>query len=271
MSFPLADITGLTAPAAACGLAWAAMAAHGTFVPDSTFWGPVISRASADGPPQVALTFDDGPTEGSTERILDVLGELDVRAAFFVIGRNAQRWPRLVERMDAEGHVVGNHTWDHGHFAIFRRIKHWTRQIARTAELVEQIIGRRPALFRPPMGIKTWHVTDAARRCGHAVVTWNRRAFDGVATEAGRIVQRLAWPAQRGDILLLHDGVEPNTPRRDTAATQEALRPLVAALWEKGLGTRRLDELLGIEPYQRQDRIKRFVKPVDVGRLRRAA
>src|SRR5689334_1642753 len=105
----VAEITGLTAPAAACGVAWAVMAAHGTFVPDSTFWGPVISRGSGDGPPQVALTFDDGPTEGSTERILDVLGELDVRATFFVIGRNVQRWPGLVERMDAEGHVVANH------------------------------------------------------------------------------------------------------------------------------------------------------------------
>jgi peptidoglycan/xylan/chitin deacetylase (PgdA/CDA1 family) len=271
MNFPLADITGLTAPAALCGLAWAAMAAHGTFVPDSRFWGPVISRASADGPRRVALTFDDGPTAGSTERILDTLGELDVRAAFFVVGRNVERWPRLVERMDAEGHVVANHSWDHGRYGVFRRIRYWTRQIARTAELIEQIIGRRPALFRPPMGMKTWHVTDAARATGHAVVTWNRSAFDGVATSSGRIVERLAGPAMRGDILLLHDGVEPHAPSCDTAATEGAVRPLVAALREKGLTPRRLDELLGIPAYQKPDRIERRMAPVASSPLRRAA
>jgi peptidoglycan/xylan/chitin deacetylase (PgdA/CDA1 family) len=246
----LADLLGFTGPAAVCGAAWAAVLAHGTFAPAGSLWGPVVSRAADRTRPRVALTFDDGPTPGSTERILDVLGAAGVGAAFFVVGRNVERWPRLVERMDAEGHVVGNHTWDHSHYGVFRRDEYWRRQVDRTDRLIESILGRRPAMFRPPMGIKTWHVTGAARRAGHAVVTWNRRAMDGVATDAARIIARLATPAAAGDVLLLHDGVEPNTPRRDTRATEAAVGPLVARLRDKGLEPARVDAVLGIRAYQ---------------------
>jgi peptidoglycan/xylan/chitin deacetylase (PgdA/CDA1 family) len=246
----LADLLGFTAPAALCGAAWAGILARGTFAPASSLWGPVISRAPDRTRPHVALTFDDGPSPGSTERILDVLAGAGVRAAFFVVGRNAERWPRIVERMDAEGHVVGNHTWDHSHYGIFRRDEYWRRQVDRTDALIGQIIGRRPAMFRPPMGMKTWHVTNATRRAGHTIVTWNRRAMDGVATDAAQIVARLGPPATPGDVLLLHDGVEPNAPRRDTRATEAAVGPLVARLREKGLEPARLDAVLGIRAYR---------------------
>jgi peptidoglycan/xylan/chitin deacetylase (PgdA/CDA1 family) len=247
---PPADILGFTAPAAACGLASAALLAHGTFAPASTFWGPVISRAPQPCPPHVAITFDDGPGAGSTARILDLLGEHDVSATFFVVGRNAQRHPKLVERMHADGHVVANHTWDHAHFGLFRRDGYWRAQVARTDDVIEHIIGHRPALFRPPMGIKTWHITAAAVGAGHSVVTWTRRALDGVATQPERIVARLVPTSRRGDILLLHDGAEPSAPRRDSRATEAALRPLILGLRDRGLEPKRLDTLLGLRPYQ---------------------
>ena len=244
-------LAGFTGPATAVAVAWAGVVAHGTFSPAATLWGPVVSRSRERARPHVALTFDDGPTPGSTERVLDSLGAAGVRAAFFVVGRNAERWPRLVERMHAEGHVVGNHTWDHSHYGIFRRDEYWRRQVERTDRLIEQLIGHRPALFRPPMGLKTWHVTNAARWAGHAVVTWNRRAMDGYATSAEQIVGRLLPPSRAGDIVLLHDGLEPNARRRDTRATEAAVTPLVEGLRKKGLEPRRLDEMLGIRAYHR--------------------
>jgi peptidoglycan/xylan/chitin deacetylase (PgdA/CDA1 family) len=242
------DLLVLSWPTAACAAAVGTVLAHGTFAPRSSFWGPVISRAPDHDSRNVALTFDDGPTEGATDRILDVLGELDVRAAFFVIGRNAQRHPRLVERMHAEGHVVGNHTHDHSHYGLFRRDGYWKRQVEQTDEQVRQILGVRPALFRPPMGIKTSHIMKAAKAAGHKVVTWTRRAFDGVGTSSSRIVTRLAC-SEPGEILMLHDGVEPNA-RRDPAPTVAAVRPLMARLRERGLEPRRLDEMLGMNAYQ---------------------
>ena len=227
----LADITGFTAPAAACGVAWAGVFAHGTFVAASTVWGPVVSRASGDGPPQVALTFDGGPAPDSTGRVLDALGELGVRAAFFVGGRDAQRFPVLVERIHGEGHVVGNRGWDRHPLGLLRDRSYWSAQIRRTDALVEQVIGRRPALFRPPAGVKTWHLMSAADRAGHTVVTWSRRMSAGAAADASR-----------GDVILVRVG--------RGATAEAAVRSLVSSLINQGLSPRRLDEVLGTPAYR---------------------
>lgn len=245
------DIFAPAWPVAACGAAAVAagLLMHGTFWPASSFWGPVLSRAAHPRHGGVALTFDDGPTPGATDRILDVLGELGVKAAFFVVGRNVDKYPALVRRMDAEGHVVANHTFDHSHFGLFRRDRYWRRQVEEADEAIRRAIGRRPALFRPPMGMKTAHIARAAAGAGHTMITWTRRAFDGIGTSPCRIVRRLGPTARPGDILLLHDGLEPHTLRRDAGPTVAALRPLVALLRDRGLEPRPLDELLGVAAY----------------------
>src|SRR5438552_3460310 len=102
--------------------AWASSAlamTWGTFVPSGWLWGEVISRGTIQGPPRVALTFDDGPTPGGTDRILDLLAELKAPSTFFVIGQNVERHPDLLRRIDAEGHLIGNHTFDHHHWGVF--------------------------------------------------------------------------------------------------------------------------------------------------------
>src|SRR5437016_2530000 len=83
----------------------------GTPFPSGWLWGKVISRGTKDGPPRIALTFDDGPTPGGTDRILDLLAELKAPATFFVIGQNVEGYPDLLRRIDAEGHLIGNHTF----------------------------------------------------------------------------------------------------------------------------------------------------------------
>lgn len=216
--------------------------------PQGHIWGDVISRGPADSSHRIALTFDDGPTAGATDCLLDVLGELGVPAAFFVVGANVRRWPDLVRRMHGEGHVVANHSFDHSHFGFFRGRRYWQRQVERTNAEIEAVIGRRPALFRPPMGVKTWYITGSARRAGQAVVTWSRRGMDGINTTSHRITRRIGPRAQAGDIVLLHDGVEPHS-RRDPFVTVTALRPIIHQLYERGLQLVRLDELVGVEPY----------------------
>ena len=233
-----------------CGVALCGVAAYGTFVPHSQFWGRVITRGPAGGPPAVALTFDDGPTDGPTDHVLDILGEAEVRAAFFVVGRNGRRSPRLLRRMHAEGHLVANHTHDHAHTGVFRAQWYWDRQLREADAAIADVIGLRPALFRPPMGIKQFHTMRAARKRGQAVVGWTRKARDGVATTAAQMLARFE-PAAAGEILLLHDGIEPNAPNRDPRPTIDALPELITRLRGEGLAMRRLDEFLGIEGYQR--------------------
>jgi peptidoglycan/xylan/chitin deacetylase (PgdA/CDA1 family) len=216
--------------------------AYATISPTSDFWGPVIPRGPV-GSKRVALTFDDGPTPGATDRVLDVLRDRDVRAAFFVIGENVLRSPDLLHRIHDEGHLVANHSFGHSHYCAMGLRGYWEREIRTTDDAIESVIGVRPTLFRPPMGVRTWHTFWALRRTGHSMITWSRRAIDGIPTKPRRILARFAGAAD-GDILLLHDGVEPHAPYRDRSATIAAVGPLVDRIREKGLTPVRLDELL---------------------------
>lgn len=228
--------------------AMAGLASYATFVPGSRIWGPVVWKGASDGPPRVALTFDDGPTAGATDRILDILGELNVKAAFFVIGRNVEREPRLLRRLDVEGHLVGNHTFDHSRWSSMGQGRFWRGQIEKTDDAIERVLGRRPLLFRPPVGHKTPFTMAAARESGHTVVTWGVRAWDGVPTTAERIVGHVVPRCQAGAIVVLHDGIEPTRPR-DPSASIAAVKPLVAAIRQRGLEPVRLDELTELRGY----------------------
>jgi peptidoglycan/xylan/chitin deacetylase (PgdA/CDA1 family) len=247
-----ADFIPVLATSAVGAAMFFAAGAYGLFNPASRLWGPVVSRGPREGDGRVALTFDDGPWPGTTDVILDALAALNVRAAFFVIGVHVQRWPDLVRRMHDEGHVVGNHTFDHSHTGLFGRDRYWRHEIRRADDAIEKVIGRRPALFRPPMGYKHWHVMNMAADTGHAVVTWSRRAWDLKTTKPTTILERLVEPSRGGDILLLHDGNDPRLKPFDRAGTREAVRPLVEGLRRRGLEPARLDELLAIPAYQDQ-------------------
>jgi peptidoglycan/xylan/chitin deacetylase (PgdA/CDA1 family) len=234
--------------AAAGGLAVAGTVAT-MIAPRCRLWGPVVCRAETSRS-AVALTFDDGPTPGATDRILDVLGSHGVKAAFFVVGANVERHPQLLRRIHAEGHQIANHSYRHSHYGFMRGWLYWRNEIARTDAIVEQTAGVRPAMFRPPMGIKSLCIAAEAARAGHVVVTWSLRAWDGIATTPQQMLSRVTPRASGGDIVLLHDGVEPNA-RRDPRVTVQALPELIGGLRAKQLEPTRLDALTWLPAYQR--------------------
>jgi len=243
-----------TGPQILCSAAAVATAAavglYGTFAPRSSLWGKVLWRATGVSRPCVSLTFDDGPTADSTDRILDLLGEAGVRATFFVIGRNAATRPQLLERIFANGHIVANHSFDHSHFDLFRGWGYWNNQLLRTDDLIAEIIGKRPAMFRPPMGFVTPPIHHAARRRGKAVITWSRGARDGIRSDAAAIIGRTVESTIPGDILMFHDGVDPHLRGAvDRAATIAALPKVLTGLRQRGLSPIRLDEMLRIPAY----------------------
>ena len=240
-------VTTIAGYAAASAIAAGSLLAfYGTFSPRGRVWGPLDWRGNRKG--LVALTFDDGPTPGVTDAILEQLCALDVPATFFLIGRNARRSPEQVLQIQRQGHQIGNHSFDHDHLGMFGGPGYWRRQVEMTDAVIQQITGERPSLFRPPMGFSTPFIHQAAKRNGHRVVTWSRRGFDGLGSSPESILRRLATPARGGDILLLHDGVDPHLTRPKfvkRSATIAAIRPLVERLRDKGLTPVRLDELLG--------------------------
>lgn len=241
--------TELLATGLAAGVTTGALC-YPTFVPASAIWGPLVSRGSASGPARVALTFDDGPLPDATDRILDVLAKHGVRAAFFVIGSLVAKHPTLVARMHAEGHLVGNHSYDHLGLGFLHGSRFWRDQLERTDAAIVDVIGLRPLLFRPPLGAKTPVMARAVRT--HTVVTWTRRAFDGVETTAERIRRRLVPHTRAGEIVLLHDGLSPQT-RRDPRVTVDAVGPVIEGLRARGIEPVRLDELVSLKVYSNQD------------------
>lgn len=158
--------------------------------------------------PRVALTFDDGPSPQLTPYVLDVLAAKRVRATFFVQGENADRYPDLVRRMHAEGHVVANHAWEHAWFPDLTP-EEAEAEIRRTNELLTEITGARPTLFRYPFGEPSPGGDAALARHGlSGGVGWkwtSNKAGDFQCPGPDGMVDYVRTEAVDQAMLLLHD------------------------------------------------------------------
>jgi peptidoglycan-N-acetylglucosamine deacetylase len=190
------------------------------FVPD----GPAVPDRA------VALTFDDGPSP-YTARILAVLRRLHVPATFFVIGLQAERYPRLARQETEAGMVVGNHSYDHPNRTPFARLprRRIRSEIVRGQAVLARL-GVRSVLFRPPGGSISRYVLRTASEHGLRVVLWSVDARDWVrGTRPRQIVRRVLGNVRAGSIVELHDG------GGDRSATLKALPAIVAGIRTQGL------------------------------------
>lgn len=189
---------------------------------------------------EIALTFDDGPA-GMTSLILDALKENDVKAAFFSIGKNARANPLMVARWDDEGHLIGNHSYEHGFNFDWKSTNAMQAELVETNDVVAEIIHKRPKLFRAPYGVTNPNLAKAIRRTGMHSIGWNIRSFDTTAKDADQLLNRILKQIKGGDIILLHDSMD---------ITYQILTPLIKAAKQKGFTFVRVDQLLGIEGYE---------------------
>jgi peptidoglycan/xylan/chitin deacetylase (PgdA/CDA1 family) len=187
----------------------------------------------------VALTFDDGPAD-QTAAILDVLKKEGVEAAFFSIGKNAATNPELVKRWDAEGHVVGNHSYEHGFNFDWKLSKNMVKELEQTNEIIQSLIGKKPKLFRPPYGVTNPNLAKAVNRTNMHSIGWSIRSFDTTAKDPKELLERILLKVEGGDIILLHDSVP---------ITTEILTNLIKKIREKGYTFSRVDKMLEIDAY----------------------
>ena len=156
---------------------------------------------------RMALTFDDFPSEGVTGELLAVLREHGVPATFFVIGRKAAKTPWLVRQAVAEGHVMGNHTYNHRRLTSLD----WTsayNEIERCSSLIKQITGKRPRYFRPPGGRHNSAVRQIVGDLGMRLVMWKACSNDYEDPPPSKIVHDILKTSrgERDVIVDLHDG-----------------------------------------------------------------
>ncbi|MCW2540927.1 MAG: polysaccharide deacetylase family protein [Frankiales bacterium] len=184
----------------------------------------------------VALTFDDGPQPGSTDLVLDLLAGLEVRATFFCVGRNALQHPDLVQRMQAEGHAVGSHSFSHPHPAKTSWSK-LAREYAEGRRAVSQVLGHDTALFRPPHGHISIPAAGLLRVQGLDVWLWTVDPEDWRPGVRPPQIEAVVSRAASGDVVLMHDWIEqPWAPEAlDRSATVTALPHIVRAIRNKGL------------------------------------
>lgn len=210
------------------------------FHQSGVFGRPLVFVAT--GRPEVALTFDDGPDPGSTPALLDALDAGGHRATFFVIGERAARHPALLAELARRGHQVENHSWSHGWATPFQSPRRLAAALEQANALIAQACRRRPRWFRPPVGLLSPRVVEAARLAGLELVGWTATARDGVArTTAKAALARLSNHLRPGAVLVLHDGAVRGSRTPVAAAV---LPPLLALLEARQLRSVTLSELV---------------------------
>jgi peptidoglycan/xylan/chitin deacetylase (PgdA/CDA1 family) len=194
----LAYLIAGTATAAAIATGYQSMAPTGQWY-GRTFTG------LARGTKQLALTYDDGPNDAHTLRLLDTLARHDVHATFFLIGRYVRQRPNLTRAIADAGHVVGNHTFTHP-LLIFKSDGETRKELASCRAALEDAIGQPSNLFRPPFGGRRPATLRIARELGLEPVMWNVTGYDWNAPPAAVIEKKVQSQIRGGDVILLHDG-----------------------------------------------------------------
>jgi peptidoglycan-N-acetylglucosamine deacetylase len=190
-------LTGVSAAAAVA-------AGYQSMAPTGQWYGRTFAGLPR-GSRQIALTYDDGPNDPHTLRLLEVLARHDVHATFFLIGRYVQQRPEIAREIFQAGHVVGNHTFTHP-LLIFKSETEIHEEISQCRAALQDAIGQHSTLFRPPFGGRRPAVFRVARELGLKPVMWNVTGYDWNAPPAEVIERKVARRTHGGDVILLHDG-----------------------------------------------------------------
>jgi len=157
------------------------------------------------GSKQIALTYDDGPNDPHTLKLLEVLARHEVRATFFMIGRYVRQRPDIVRAVAQAGHTIGNHTTTHP-LLIFQSASQTRTELMECRAALTDAIGEHSNLFRPPFGGRRPATLRIARELGLVPIMWNVTGYDWNAPPAATIEQKVASQIRGGDVILLHDG-----------------------------------------------------------------
>jgi peptidoglycan/xylan/chitin deacetylase (PgdA/CDA1 family) len=201
--------------------------------------------------PLVSFTFDDGPDERETPRLLDALAEHGARGTFFLLGERARRYPELVRTIRSAGHEVGSHSELHRRLTGIP-LREVARDMRRGKQTLETILGEQVRLFRPPYGFLTRGGYVIARGLSLDVVAWSADAEDWLERPVEELVATAFERLARGGILLLHERHEPPPPKGPTFDRELLLRSLLAGIDRRGWRSVPVSELVESRPIERK-------------------
>lgn len=187
--------------------------------------------AAEEFPMKVAITFDDGPHPSYTKKLLDGLKERGVKATFFVVGENIPGREEIIEQMYEDGHLIGNHTWDHSDISKMS-VQEACAELQKTSTLVKEVTGSGTAYVRAPFG--NW---DDALNCETTMISvkWTVDTLDWTTKNVQQVVNKVVDNVKENDIILLHDYYETSV---------EAALQIIDILQNKGFVFVTVEDLL---------------------------
>lgn len=191
-----------------------------------------------------AITFDDGPHPEFTPRLLDTLKERDIKATFFMVGRNAAAYPAIVRRMAEEGHEVANHTWAHPMLTSYGN-EGMDSQLRRAHDAIVKGCGIAPLLYRPPYGaVRLGQRRTIQERFGYPTILWDVDPLDWQPPRSvQKVYDRVLQNIKAGSIVLLHDIHE---------TTVDAMPATLDVLIARGFQLVTVTQLINLEASQPQ-------------------
>ncbi len=237
-------MSGRHAAAGSCGLL---AASYWTLMsPYSQLLGPFPYRGATEEK-VVALTFDDGPNEPYTSQIADLLDERGIQATFFQVGKCVEHFPDVTRRLASAGHVIGDHSYSHEfRTCVGRRSLHTEHRQAE--EVFLQVLGRRPALYRPPWLLRTPALLHILReRDVQPVSGVFCHPLEVLQPDPHRIAEAALAKARPGCILIFHDGYD--AKGADRSNTVEGVKIVIHRLSSAGYRFTTVDRLLGVPAY----------------------
>jgi len=189
---------------------------------------------------EIAISFDDGPAQNFTPQVLAILKENDISAAFFCIGSHIAGNEELLRKINDEGHIIGNHSYTHDTwFDMFSSAK-MLADMKQMDEAVNNVIGCRPRLFRPPYGVTNPNLKKAIISGNYISIGWNMRSFDTVIKDENKLLERISKGIKPGAVFLFHD---------TCASTLAALPAFIKEVKVRGYTFARLDKMLNLPTY----------------------
>ncbi len=204
---------------------------YGMFLVDKENRIEVMKMQKDEGTKKIAITFDDGPHPFYTEQLLDGLKERDIHATFFVTGEHAELHPDIIKRMQEEGHLIGNHTYNHMQLNK-NNLNEFKEQLIKTNEIITEITGKEVLYVRPPYG--TWD-KSIETELNMFPVLWTVDPRDWSSDNVSCITDSIVKKTGENDIILMHDYFESSV----TAALKA-----IDKLLEKGYEFVTVEEIL---------------------------
>lgn len=200
-----------------------------------------ISSVDSEG---IVLTFDDGPHPRYTPEILKILDQFNIKAVFFMIGKEVEKYPDLVREVVRRGHVVGNHSHNHSNMISFFRAKKLMADFKKSQTTIVKTIGFLPMLIRPPFGATNPMYFKFLRETGLTSLGWKVRSFDTKETKPVEFINNTIEKItqNKGALCLFHDTQE---------LTVETLPKIIEGVLSKGMEIVSLTDVSNINVYEK--------------------